>query len=80
MKNTLTILFERAYLLSLCHETSVMMQDLRFSWWWCFKLRSSGSWCHIVLWYDTNASEVHAAPICRCMDLWNIGILPQCCM
>jgi len=23
--------------------------DLRFLWWWRFKLRSSGLWCHVVL-------------------------------
>jgi hypothetical protein len=26
-----------------------LLQHLRFSWWWRFKSRSSGLWCHIVL-------------------------------
>jgi len=32
---------------------------------WQNKLRSSGLWHHIVLWWDTNISEVHAASIFR---------------
>jgi len=27
-----------------------MVQDLKFSWWWWLKSRSSGLWCHVMLW------------------------------
>jgi hypothetical protein len=36
-------------------------RDLRFSRRWRFKSRSSGLWRRVVIWYDTNVSEDHAA-------------------
>jgi len=58
---------------------------LRLSWQWCIKLLSSGLWRHVVLWYDTNVSEVHAASIFTLkmessLDLSNVGIIPQHCI
>jgi len=34
---------------------------LRLQWWWCFKLRSSGLWRCIVLWYSINVSKAQAS-------------------
>jgi hypothetical protein len=40
-----------------------------------FKSSSFGLWRCVVLWQDTNVSEVHAASIFR--GIWNVGIIPQ---
>jgi hypothetical protein len=42
---------------------------------YCIKLRSSGLWHHVVLWWDTNVSEEEGD--WGSMDLWNVGILPH---
>jgi len=43
----------------------------------CFKSSSSGLWRHVVLWWYTSVSEVHAPWNEGWMDLWNVGALPQ---
>jgi len=50
------------------HKTDITVWVLRFSQWWCFKLRSYCLWCHVVLWWDTSILEVHAASIFRVLE------------
>jgi len=39
-------------------ELSYPKQVFWLSQQWWFKMRSSGLWCHVVLWKDTSVSEV----------------------
>jgi hypothetical protein len=41
------------------------IEMLRFSRRSCFKSRSAGLWCRVVLWQDTNVSKVRVASIFR---------------
>jgi len=57
-------------------QECVLLQDLRFSWWWKQNSLFSELLCHTMWWLNTNISEDHAASIFR-IELQEQPIKPQ---
>jgi hypothetical protein len=47
---------------------------MRFSWWWLWRMLSSGMWCHVAL-VRTDISEEHTASIIRVRRISELGVL-----
>jgi len=45
------------FLNSYSYQKHIMMHDLWLSQSWWFRLRSSGLWCHVLLWQDTKTGS-----------------------
>jgi len=59
-------------------STSTNRWDLRFSWRWRFKLRSSELWHRTVLWWDTNIPDSLHPEDGVSKVVWNVSKIKRC--